>query len=209
MTVQELLADLLKRYPGANPEALASFKSVFYARLGKREGPHLQAAFDECCASFKPTFNQPFPVPANIEQHMPALRSADDGGAGNPIREALQRRHDRARALLAEWEVDQGAKIQRERAPELYAACWLEAFDQARQKALDDRVQRLILDQATINLCFKRAIGIERAHRGRLPAAPAQWWQQVEEIARRWGLQITPGWWSAEASKALEAREAA
>jgi hypothetical protein len=189
---------------------MATFKPVFRARFGHREGPHLAKAFTETVASFRPSSRQPFPIPLDVEIHLPSLPKADESGGGPPIREKLQARHDRSRSLLSGWEDGQGAKIKAQRAPQLYAACWLEAFDQARIRALDDRVQRLVLSQAEINTCFQRAISTERVKRhGRPPSNAEQHWQQLTEIAAEWGLQITPEWWSKDTAKSLAQKEAA
>jgi hypothetical protein len=206
MTVFEMLDAILKRYAGADPESLASFKPVYYARFGKREGPHLQAAFDECCATFKPTARQPFPIPLDIEAHLPSLRH--DGEGTPPIREKLERRSARAAVFLADWLAGQGGKIKAQRAPLLYAACFLEATDQARARALDDRVSGIVLDQPTINLCFQRAISTERVKRfGRMPGDMHKHWSQLVEIATEWKLDITPEWWSKDTAKSLAQKD--
>lgn len=210
MTVQQLLEAILKRYAGASPEALGSFKSVYYARFEKREGPHLQQAFDDCCATFDPTARKPFPIPKDIEEHMPVLRQDKDANDGPPIRGLLERRLARAAVFLEDWLRGQGAKIKASRAPLLYTACFLEAMEQAKARALDDRVAGIVLDQKTINLCFQRAISQERVSRfGRPPADMHKHWSQLVEIAGEWKLEITPEWWGKETAKSLATKEAA
>jgi hypothetical protein len=47
MTVDELITRIIAAYPGANLEAMKSFKLVFYARLKPREGESLAEATTE------------------------------------------------------------------------------------------------------------------------------------------------------------------
>lgn len=184
MTVAELMQSILTAYPGASPDALATFQPVFRDRLGSREGPHLAAAFTTCLAEFKPTSRQPFPIPLDIESRMPAMPSS----TGRPIAADLERRAERGRELLADWLAGQGAKIRAARAQPLYAACLLEAQERARRGGKGP----VILSQDDIVVCFQRAVSTARAQSGRLPADAGRWWQEVSAIARGWG--IVPPW---------------
>jgi hypothetical protein len=90
----------------------------------------------------------------------------------------------------------------------LYAACFHEATDQAKARALDDRVSGIVLDQPTLNLCFQRAISTERVRRfGRLPSDMHKHWSQLVEIATEWKLDITPEWWGRETAKSLARKD--
>jgi hypothetical protein len=112
--------------------------------------------------------------------------------------------------FLDDWLRGQGAKIKAQRAPLLYTACFLEAMEQAKARALDDRVTAIVLDQKTINLCFQRAISQERVSRfGRPPADMHKHWSQLVEIATEWKLEITPEWWGKETAKSLAVQMAA
>lgn len=204
MTVQQLLDAIAAAYPGASPEAMATFKPVFFARFEKRQGPHLEQAFRDTLATFKATARQPFPIPANIEDHLPRLTKAAEKH-DKPIRESLERRDVAMRVLVNNWLIGQGAKIKQERATPLYAACLLEAMEQARKRALDERVTRIVLDQAKLAECYQRALSSERQRRhGRADRlAPAAWWEQLTAIAAEWNFQITPEWWSKDTAAAL------
>lgn len=209
MTVTQLLERLAGAFPAFNARAVEAWAPVFRAQFGKREGPHLADAFTACLASFDPKArNKLFPTPPDIEAQMPSLKHAEEGTP--PIRDQLQRRTARAAVFLADWLTGQGAKIKAQRSPLLYAACFLEAMDQAKARALNERVSGIVLDQKTINLCFQRAISTERVKRfGRMPGDMHKHWLQLTEIATEWGLEITPEWWSADTAKSLAKREAA
>lgn len=204
MTVDELLRRWANAY-GIEAKRLEAWAPIFRATFEKREGPHLGAAFTACMASFDASrAKKAFPTPPDIEAHMPSLKLVSDDPAGPPIREKLDQRHARSRVLLTDWEQGQGAKIKAQRAPQLYAACWLEAFDQAKAKALDDRVSGIRLEQPKINECFQRAISTERVRRfGRPSADMHRHWQQLVEIATEWKLEIAPEWWSEDTAKSL------
>ncbi len=204
MTVDELLKILAHTYPAFTVERMTHWAPVYRARLQHREGPHLGLAVTEALGTFEAKNAKPFPIPKDFEVHLPSLSKIDSDKKDPPIRAKLTQRHERSRQLLADWEAGQGSKIKASRAPQLHAACWLEAFDQAKAKALDERVTALKLDQPTINKCFQRAISTERAKRmGRMLANPQRHWSQLEEIAHGWGLEITPSWWSEEMGRAL------
>lgn len=208
MTVDELLTRIIG-LPGVTPEAMKTYAPVFRSRFEKREGEHLRVAFEETLATFKPTAKQPFPIPADIEAHMPSLRTPEQNG-GKPIRPMLEKRALRAKILIDDWMAGQGAKIRQSRPEPLYAACLLEAMDQAKAKALDERISGIVLDQAKVNECFQRAISAERVRRhGRIPHDAQRWWSQIVPIAAEWGLTITPGWWSKKTAEALDRKDAA
>ena len=200
MTVTELIDRILSAYPGATPEAMATFKPVFQERFGRREGPHLEAAFHATLATFKPAYKQPFPIPLDLEQHMPSLHLA---GGEAPIREMLAKRHDRARTLVNDWLAGQGAKIKAARAQPLYAACLLEVIALAR--ASNVTVQAILLDPPHLARCYQIALSNERNRRHGRPErySAAQWWGQIEDIAREWGLDVTPAWWGKDTAEAL------
>lgn len=209
MTVDELLRLLAKGFPSfAN--GLEAWAPVFRARFEKREGPHLAEAYQAVMASFDPVkAKRGHPGPNDIEAHMPSLRTPEQNG-GAPIRPMLEKRALRAKVLIDDWMAGQGAKIRQSRPEPLYAACLLEAMDQAKAKALDERISGIVLDQAKVNECFQRAISAERVRRhGRIPHDAQRWWSQIVPIAAEWGLTITPGWWSKKTAEALDRKDAA
>src|SRR5262245_60312601 len=99
MKVSELMAGIQAAYPGLQPEALRTFRPVFHARLGKREGPALERAALEVLATYRPKYEQPFPIPADFEaallapaRYRPREQPLDIAGHGQ-----------RARRLMAAW----------------------------------------------------------------------------------------------------------
>ncbi len=198
MTVAELLARIIAAYPGATDAAMATFKH--------REGPHLQTAFETVLASFRATARQPFPIPADIEHHMPSL-TKPAGKGEKPIRDLLERRQARAKVMLDDWKLGQGAKIKAARPEPIYTACLFKAQDQAQLKALDDRVTGIILTKDELKACCQSALSIERRNRHGRPErySTAQWWAQITDLATEWQVEVTPEWWSKTAVKALAA----
>lgn len=183
MTVSDLLAAILKAYPGVTPEALATFKPVFQARFERREGPHLAQAFQDCIANFEPTARKPFPIPKDIEAHMPVLRSADDR-SGAPIRQALAARSERAVAAYADWYAGQRRKIKTNRPRPVFDACVLEALSLAGRRA------PLILKAEEIAVCEQRALSQARVAKfGRIPAKAEEWEAQIAQIRADWATQ--------------------
>lgn len=207
MTVDELLRQLSGAFPAFDAKRLESWGPIFRAAFEKREGPHLAAAYTACLLSFEPKkAGKLFPTPPDISAHMPSLRDAR-GKDDKPIREMLERRQDRARNLTTLWLEGQGAKIKQSRAQPLYAACLLEAMEQAKARALDERITGIVLSQAQINECYQRALSSERAKRFGRPEryTGQQWWSQITAIASEWGIEIAPEWWSKDTAKALSA----
>jgi hypothetical protein len=186
MTVTELLVIIARSYPGATPEALASFKPVFQARFAHREGPHLAAALHAVMASFSANSRKPFPIPSDIEAHMPALRSADDSG-GKPIREALEARNARAVAAYADWYAGQGRKIKANRPRPVFDACVLEAL------SLAGRRSPLVLKAEEIATCEQRALSQARVAKfGRIPNKAEEWESQIAQVRTDWAALAIP-----------------
>jgi hypothetical protein len=179
MTVSELLTAILRAYPGASPEALETFKPVFRARFDRREGPHLAQAFTDTLASFKPTARQPFPIPADIEAHMPVIHATSDSGGS--IRKLLEDRKARALVAYADWYRGQGLKIKSARPRPVFDACVLEAV------ALSGIRSPLILKADEIALCEQRALSAARVAKfGRLPVKTEEWESQRAQILADW-----------------------
>lgn len=198
MTVLELLNAILARYPGATPDAMASFKPVYYARFQKREGPHLATAFNECCAAFKPTARQPFPIPADIEAHMPSLDRREKGEKPLDLK-GHRERYDR---LLWNWQQAQGDRVSKgilevKRALEFIAA------PIAYLRAWADNPEPLMLGEDQCRLAWQRAISQKRRDLHGMPGKdPDEWWSQVEEIGRQWGVRLKREDWTATTKRA-------
>lgn len=188
MTVAELLDKILAAYPGASPEAMATFKPVFYARFRHREGDALQAAAEEVLATFRPKYDQKFPIPADFEPHMPSLhRQQDQGASGPPIRAALEARTARVDRLHKTWLAEQGLKIKAARHLSIYGACVLEVLDLCRRA--NDQTRRIILTAEQIAMCEMRALTSERAHRWPPAKTNEEWDAQLEQIRQDWANQ--------------------
>ena len=185
MTVDELLKRILAAYPGASPEAMATYKAVFYARFKHREGDHLQAAADEVLATFRPKYDQKFPIPADFEGHMPKLHLVAAGEGGGAIRAELEARDHRARRLFNEWHMRQGTKLKDARPHPVYAACLLMALELCGSVSNDDA--RVILTAEQIKLCEERALSQARLRLyGPLPASNEAWDAQIEQVRQGW-----------------------
>ncbi len=197
MTVDELITAILTAYPGANPDAMATFSPVYRARFGKREGPHLRAAFETTLAEFKPKYGQPFPVPADFERHMPSLkREADNGKDGGPPID-LPGRKRRADSLYASWQAGQCRRADKGN-PLLRKALENIARQVADVMGWDENPPPLVLSHAQLKTACQSAISLERRHRygHQLPKDKHVWWQQIASIATEWNIQnVTPEWW--------------
>ncbi len=179
MTVFELLEAILKAYPGAAPDALATHKAAFYARFEKREGPHLDQAFTETLATFKATARQPFPIAVDVETHMPSIAKL----AANVvlIRPYLQKRQAQSQTGYTSWLAGQGAKIRANRPAPVAAACALLAMEFAKTRV------PLVLTAEEIALCEERAVCQERVRRfGPRMKNAEEWKRQIDEIRAEW-----------------------
>lgn len=195
MTVFEMLNAILARYAGATPDAMASFKPVYYARFGKREGPHLQAAFDECCAAFKPTARQPFPIPADIEAFLPSI----DRIHGGPKLD-LKAHAERKRSLLEEWRRAQGFRGANGISQVMQALEFI-AEPIAHQRAWRSDAEPVRLTRAQLMIAQQRAVSAERLVRhpldrraDRMSVEP--WWAQIDAIQQEWKIQLTLSDWT-------------
>jgi len=188
MTVAELLRAIAAAYPAASPEALGVFKPVFQARFERREGPHLAAAWAACVGDFRPSSRQPFPIPADIEAHMPSMVRHEDDPRNRPIRQALADRVEQAKTGYAAWLDGQGRKIQQARPARVYEACVLRALELAPKRS------PLILTAEEIAECEQRALSSARvAAHGRIPAAETTWRSQLEAVTASWEAGIEKG----------------
>lgn len=203
MTVIEMLAAILKAYPGANPDALSAFRPVFMARFGKREGGHLQAAFEATLAEFKPKYGQPFPVPADFERHLPStsLNLGKDKG-GPPL--DLDGRKRRADSLYANWQQGQCKRADKGN-PLLRRSLENIARQVADVMGWKENPEPLVLTHAQLKTACQSALSIERRQRyGQPPKDKHVWWEQLSSIAAEWGVQITPDWWDDSTGKAFK-----
>lgn len=185
MTVFDLLTAILAAYPGANAEALASFKPVFYARLQKHEGAALEKAYSDVFGTFKPTARQPFPIPADFEAHLPSGKldlGKGSSDAGPPIRQWLADRDARRKRNFEEWANGQGAKIKANRPHAVYAACVLMATELAAQ-----RRDRLVLSAEQIARCEEKALARARVEMfGPPPKSEDAWRAQLDQVRAAW-----------------------
>ncbi len=183
MTVAELLASILRAYPGADEGAIATFKPVFYARFKHREGERLKAAAEEVFATFNATARKPFPIPNDFEEHMP--RSHPTIAGEGPLRAALVAREARWRKLFGEWYQVQGVRLKGNRPQPVFDACILEAKDLC-EKA-DERTARVILSAEQIRICEARALSQSRVRMfGALPKTNEAWDNQFEQVRQAW-----------------------
>lgn len=183
MTVAELLNRIIVAYPGASPEAMKTFKPVFVARLQKHEGPALEEAATAVLSAFRPSARQPFPIPADFEQHLP---SGKLDLAGVSIRSALRDAAENRRKVYEDWHTRQGAKIKANRPLPVYNACVLEASTRSQFG------KPFMLQPEDIKRCEERALSQARlAMFGRPPATEDEWLAQFDQVRASWaeGLQ--------------------
>lgn len=182
MTVAELLSAIIAAYPGANPDALATFRPVFQARFQHREGPALARAAAEVFGSFKATHRQPFPIPVDFEQHLTPILPKGEGG---PVLD-LKGHRDRKEALMADWEDRQGRGITAARGTKIAASCRSLARDIAHMRAWSTDPTPVILTAEQIQRREDHVVSSERmatygAHCIRNENAEA-WQAQVDEL---------------------------
>lgn len=186
MTVVELLNRIIDAYPGATPEAMQSFKSAFYGRLQRHEGPLLAEATDAVLGSFKPKYGQPFPIPADFEAHLPSGK-LNLPSEGHSIRQALKDRAERQKRAFSAWLQTQGVKIKQARPVAVYNACVMLAADLAKQS------DRVILKPEQITLCEERALSQARVQMfGALPRTSEAWQAQIEQVRASWTAGGSP-----------------
>lgn len=177
MTVAELLDSIMGAYPGATPEALKIYTPIFYSRLRGYEGEALENAATEILGSFKPKFDQKFPIPADFEKELPRRpRPGESEDDKTPIRDALEARHKRRQAFYAGWIAGQGAKIKAARPLPVYFACNLAARHLCRNLTLDE-----------IEKCIARALSAGRAAKfGPLPKTNDALEDQYAQVRADW-----------------------
>lgn len=159
MTVTELLEAIIAAYAGATPEAMKTFVRVFHDRLARHEGPALAKAASEVLGTFKPKFDQKFPIPVDFEAHLPSgkLHLPSDGPAID-----FKGQRERKRALVSEWQAGQGAKIREARGPYVWAHCLWTVQAIAQQRAWDERAARVVLTAEQIQTCEDQAVSTAR-----------------------------------------------
>jgi hypothetical protein len=181
MTVTELLTRIMAAYAGATPEAMKTFVPVFHARLKRHEGVALDEAAIEVLGSFKPKFDQKFPIPADFEKHLPSgnLKLPEEGAS---IRGALNEREARKRRVYTAWLEGQGAKIRENRPWPVYAAAARQAFSMAGGCG-----DRLLFSPEQIKTLEARALSTARVQMfGALPKTEAAWLDQIEQVRQAW-----------------------
>lgn len=180
MTVTELLDRIIAAYPGATPEAMKTYRPVFFARLQRHEGAALTDAAGEVLAAFRPKYGQQFPIPVDFEAHLPSGR-LNLPEEGHSIRQALKDRDDRKRRVFAAWHSGQGAKIKAARPIAVYSACLHLAA------GLSKRSDRVLLTAEQIVTCEERALsGARVAIFGALPRTNEEWDEQREQVKAGW-----------------------
>jgi hypothetical protein len=207
MTVDEILRAIAGAFPAFNAKAMESWAPVFRARLGKHEGAALREAHLEALANFKPSGRTPFPVPVDYEPHLPTGKlnlPKDDGPKLD-----FQGRAKRAENIYREWRAEQAPRAA-QGVPEIMKALEEIAYPIALVMGWNPKTDKLLLSRKQVKVAIQRAISVERRKlHGPPPVQPAAWWGQISAIAEGWKLDITPAWWSDDAAKALEQREAA
>jgi hypothetical protein len=193
MTVTELLDRILAAYPGANPEAMATYKPVFFARMRQHEGEKLEEAATAVFGVFKPTTRQPFPIPGDFEAHLPTnkLRLVSSGpGLDVPGHSGKTRR------IMAEWRLSQGNRGANG-VRDVMRALEFIAEPLAAQKAWKDDPEPLRLTKAQLKIAQQRAISQQRRiDHGPPSKDPDVWWSQIDAVARGWGIETTREEWT-------------
>ncbi len=187
MTVAELLDKILAAYPGATVDAIATFKPVFYARFQHREGDRLAAAAAEVFANFRATGRQPFPIPADFEQHMPSTRINIPGDSAGLDFKA---HGERVRALMADWRRGQGHRGANG-VIEVLRALEFIAEPLANLKAWEENPSPIVLTTKQLRLAQQRAISMQRRIAyGAMPRTNEVWWEQIQAVAAQWGVPV-------------------
>lgn len=183
MTVTELISCIMNAYPGATPDALKSFTPVFYARLRKHEGPALEEAATEVLGSFKPRFDQKFPIPIDFEQHLPSGKlNLPSSGPAIDFKAHKRRKVD----LISEWEAGQGAKILKHRGAYVWTHCWLEVKAIAQMRAWTADPEAIILTLEQIDRCEHQVISTARmATFGARRSTLEEWQDQMANCAEK------------------------
>lgn len=195
MTVTELLTRIMAAYAGATPEAMKTFVPVFHARLRKHEGERLDEAAIEVLGTFKPKFDQKFPIPADFEKHLPSTRLDLPKETPKLDFRAHKAALDR---IMADWRNRQALKASKGVSQVLRA---LEDY----AKPLADMMawlpgdNRLVLDREQLRIAKQRAVSLQRRIKHGMPTANADlWWDQIAEIQQRWGIELTREDWTAK-----------
>lgn len=183
MTVSELLKRIAAAYPAFDAKASETWPAVFRARLTRFEGDLLDAAAIEVLGTFRPKYDQKFPIPLDFEQHLPSLKKLphDDSPALD-----MAGRKRRAAELVADWQQRQKPKIIQARGPIIANQCqWeVERIANTRGWARDPKPILLTVDQIQAN--EDRVVSSER----NLTHGPialrskdsALWQQQTEQV---------------------------
>lgn len=203
MTVAELLERIAAAYSGATAEAMKTFKPVFYARLRKHEGDALETAANEVLGTFKPKYDQKFPIPADFEAHLPSgkLNLPKDSGPKLDVKG----HGDKTRRIMAEWRQTQGTRGANG-VVEVLRALEFIAEPLASMKAWRDDPEPLRLTKAQLKLAQMRAVSQQRMKlEGPPPKNPDVWWDQIDAIARGWSIATTRDEWTKDQPERIAA----
>lgn len=191
MKVDDVIEELTAAFPAFNSKSADVWAQAFRTRLRHHEGPALREAHVAVMAAFKPTGRQPFPLPADYDQHLPGHARVAAGAAGKSMKAELEARHSRAEWLFAGWWQNQGRKLQRALPRPVHDHCVLEAQDLARRAP--EPLQELVLTQDQIDICASRALSQWRVAKfGRLPEHTEVWERQRAEIRALPEWQVSP-----------------
>lgn len=203
MTVAELLERIAAAYSGATAEAMKTFKPVFYARLRKHEGDALETAANEVLGTFKPKFDQKFPIPADFEAHLPSGKLNLPKDAGPTL--DVKGHGEKTRRIMAEWRGAQGARGAGG-VTEVLRSLEFIAEPLAGMKAWRDDPEPLRLTKAQLKLAQSRAISQQRVKLHGPPGKdPDVWWEQIDAIARGWGVATTRDEWTKDQPERIAA----
>lgn len=202
MIVSDLLKRMLAAYPGFDAKAGETWAPVFRARLSRHEGNALETAAIEVLGSFKPTTRQPFPIPADFEAHLPSGKL--DLPAETPKLDFAARDQKLAQ-IMGDWRNRQGLKSSKGVA-EVMRALEEMAKPLATTMAWKPGDHRLILDADQLRIAKQRAVSYRRLIEfGQIPKSADAWWDQIDTIQRRWGIELTRSDWTTDTPSAKEA----
>lgn len=206
MTVTELIDRIIAAYPGASAEAMATFKPVFHARFSRREGPHLQAAFEATLAHFKATARQPFPIPADIEAHMPSVSLSTSGGGKLDFAKHRERKNQ----LLWNWKAQQGDRASRG-VHRIMQALMHIAEPLADLRGWKENPEPIVLTREQMLEALMCAVSARRRElHGPPPRSAELFWEQITGIATEWGVTVNRDNWTApDSTLSPKAEEAA
>lgn len=199
MTVDELLDKIARAFPAFNARALETWAPVFRANFEKHEGPALRNAFTEVLTSFQPGKGRGLhPIVADFVPHLPngKLNLPSSGPALD-----MKGHADRVRGLMAVWRAGQGLRGAKG-VREVLRALEFIAEPIAAVRAWDETPEPIALTGKELRLAQHRAISQQRRiEHGPPPKNPDVWWEQIETIARGWGIETKREDWTTDTPK--------